>query len=249
MLPALHKSMCMYNRITLHQRGACKPRGSNCCTVRADSSDLGRRLLRDSRTCAVSMIPVEGLSPVYREGQDTGRVLLIPPPPRAQPQACMMAPRTPSLVTQLMAGGTYSAHTKRHLAMSAWKRSRFLLDRLSVQTQDTFSPGLIRRRSGINGIIHVPKTACTLELFLWQRPGLTLLSASSPSHFSICTYSTSREVHRTSVNINNGNIKALFQVQDCKWYLSLLLSTYLFIKCIRKSIKEEIKDLMTCTII
>lgn len=41
----------------------------------------------------------------------------------------------------------------------------------------------------------------------------------------------------------------LFHVQDRKWYFYLLLSIYLFIKCIRKSIKEEIRDLMTCTIV
>lgn len=108
-----------------------------------------------------------------------------------------------------------------------------------MQTQDPLSPGCIRRRSGVNGIIHVLKTTRTLELFLRQR----CCCVSSPNHLSICTYSTSHEVHKTAVNINNGNIKAPFQVQDCKWYFYLLLSTYLFIKCIRKSIKEEIKDL------
>lgn len=214
--------------------------------VRADGPHLGRGLPKDDPP-AVRGTPVEGLSPVCRAGQDTGRVLPTPPPPRAQPQVCTTAPRTPvsPALASSRPGGTYSAPTKRRGAMSAWKRSRFLLDLLSMQTQEPFSPGRIRRPSGVNGIIHVPKTTLALELFLWQQPGLTLLRASSP----ICTYSTSREVHGTSVNINNGSIKAPFQVQDCKWYFYLLLSIYLFIKCIRKSIKEEIRDLMTCTII
>ena len=61
--------------------------------IEADSSHLGRGLPRDGSTCAATVIPVERLSPVYRASQDTGRILLTPPPPRARPQACTTAPR------------------------------------------------------------------------------------------------------------------------------------------------------------
>lgn len=97
------------------------------------------------------MIPIQRPSPVYRAGQDTGRILLTPPPPRARPQARTMAPRTPGLSspqgpqpspgTQLTAGRTYSAPTKRHLAMSARKCSRFLLDHLCRANTRPIQPG------------------------------------------------------------------------------------------------------------
>lgn len=62
--------------------------------VRADGPHLGRGLPKDDLP-AVRGTPVEGLGPVCRAGQDTGRVLPTPPPPRAQPQVCTTAPRTP----------------------------------------------------------------------------------------------------------------------------------------------------------
>lgn len=220
----------MYYRITECRRGTCKLRDWNCCCGR------GRQL-----PCRQEA--AEGPSPVCRAGQDASGIPLTPRAPPAQPQPCTMAPRThvprvPSPHQCPAHGWMHSTHTVT-FSNVCLEPSQFLLDHVSMQTQDPLSPGCIRRRSGVNGIIHVLKTTRTLELFLRQR----CCCVSSPNHLSICTYSTSHEVHRTAVNINNGNIKAPFQVQDCKWYFYLLLSTYLFIKCIRKSIKEEIKDL------
>lgn len=57
------------------------------------------------------------------------------------------------------------------------------------------------------------------------------------------------EVHSLWVNTNKGNVTAPFHIRGCKWYFYLLLSISLFIRYIRKSIKEEIRDLMTCTVI
>lgn len=70
--------------------------------------------------------------------------------------------------------------------------------------------------------------------------------APGTAAFTLCHL---REVCSTRVNINKGNILAPLRVQGCKWYFYLLLSISLFIRYIRKSIKEEIRDLMTCTVI
>lgn len=99
--------------------------------------------------------PFGGVSPAYRAGHPLPEHKLRHCGTQGPPQGSHQ-------------GEDRSCTYKATLRMSAWNGSWVLLGHLSVQTQDPFSPGHIRSGSGVNGIIHVPKSPCTHKLFLWQ---------------------------------------------------------------------------------
>lgn len=176
-------------------------------------------------------IPIEGLGPVYRGGQDMGRTLLAHLRPERGPSLAQRHPEPPCppVSPALPSNPAHSRGDALCAYQVTW--SDVCLETFSVPSGQFFhantrpiQPGSHPQAIGSQWDHSCSQNRPHARAVPLAAAGLALLRPSSPSRLSVHTYSTSREVRRPPVNINNGNIKAPLQVRDRKWYFCLLLS-------------------------
>lgn len=226
----------MYNHIILHQRGTSETRGSNCCTQQGTPKQEGQQpLCSPSEGSAqptelvrpqagpCSCQPLHEHSPRHAGTQD--------PAQGSQPRGGQTL-HIQSNIEQCLLGITLGSSW----AISPCKHKTHSAQVVSAADQESMGSFMSRK----------PFTHSSCYSGSGPEWHCRALPAPVTAAFTLFHL---REVRSTWVNINKGNIMAPFHVQGCKWYFYLLLSISLFIRYIRKSIKEEIRDLMTCTVI